>query len=196
MIPHPHRPNNNLPSLTGIRQRTPTFAAIALFACLTGATLEARAADCPAGSEEYAAYQRTLVFERFSHQRLGATACYPVTLFPTMAPTPDGFRFSSDDGLAWFTLTRDVQDERGSIQGVMEEAKRDLLARSASVTYSRTKDNWFVLSGYIDDRIYYRRTIIDDAGLATETLYISIPAEQKTFYYDIIARMSWSFRLR
>jgi hypothetical protein len=78
----------------------------------------------------------------------------------------------------------------------MDQAKRDLLSRSASITYSRIKDNWFVLSGHTGDRIYYWRTVIDGAALARDTLYISIPVEQKTFYYDIIARMSRSFRLR
>jgi hypothetical protein len=176
-------------------QRMKTAVALIFCATLTGGILEAHAADCPAGSEDYAAYQRDLLFQRFSHPRLGATTCYPVTLFPIVEPTADGFRFASDDGLSWFTLTHDVLDGHRSIQGMMERVERDLLARSASITYSRIKDNWFVLSGHTGDRIYYLRTVVDSATLAADTLHISIPVEQKTFYYDIITRMSRSFRL-
>jgi hypothetical protein len=179
-----------------MRQRMKTAVALIFCATLTGGMPEVHASDCPLGSEGYAAYQQDLLFQRFSHPRLGATTCYPVTLFPTVEPTPDGFRFASDDGLSWFTLTHDVLDGHRPIRSMMDQAERDLLARSASITYSRIKDNWFVLSGHTGDRIYYMRTVVDGAALATDTLHISIPVEQKTFYYDIITRMSRSFRLR
>ena len=70
------------------------------------------------------------------------------------------------------------------------------VAEAASITYERSKENWFVLSGHDGDRIYYQRTAISSASSEASTLFIDIPTEQKPFYQDIIARMSWSFRPR
>jgi hypothetical protein len=179
------------------RGRHPSaLAALAFLAMLAGGASSPRAADCPAGSDNYRAYQGNLAFERFSHRSLGASVCYPIRVFPAMSPTADGFRFMSDDGLSWFSLSSTVLSKETSIREVMDSTKRNLLARPASITYERLKGNWFVLSGHDGDRIYYQRTSIDSASSETDTLFISIPTEQKSFYQDIIARMSWSFRSR
>src|SRR3954452_13998987 len=145
-------------TITGWHMRI--LAIIIFFVSTVSNVAEVLVADCPSGSEEYAFYQRELSFLRFSDQRLEATICYPVRVFPTVEPTLHGFHFTSDDGLSWFTLTHDVENGDRSILEMMDEAKRNLLAQPASVTYSRTKDNWFVLSGHIGNRIYYRRSVI------------------------------------
>ena len=172
------------------------MATLAFLAILTGGAPSPRAADCPAGSNDYKTYQGDLAFERFSHQSLGVTVCYPIRVFPAMSPTADGFRFISDDGLSWFSVSSTALSKETSIREVIDRTKRNLLARPASITYERLKGNWFVLSGHDGDRIYYQRTAIDSASSETNTLFINIPTEQKSFYQDIIARMSWSFRSR
>ena len=178
------------------RQRPNALAILAFLAILTAGAPSPHAADCPTGSNDYKTYQGDLAFERFSHQSLGATVCYPVRVFPVMSPTTGGFRFTSDDGLSWFSVSSTALSKETSIRNVMDSTKRNLLARSASITYERLKENWFVLSGHDGDRIYYQRTAIDSASSEASTLFINIPTEQKSFYQDIIARMSWSFRPR
>jgi len=178
------------------RRRPNALALLAFLAILTGGAPSPRAADCPAGSNDYKTYQGNLAFERFSHQSLGATVCYPIRVFPVMSPIAGGFRFTSDDGLSWFSVSSVALSQETSIRDVMDSAKRNLLAKAASITYERSKENWFVLSGHDGDRIYYQRTATGSASSETSTLFIDIPAEQKSFYQDIIARMSWSFRPR
>ena len=170
------------------------LATLAFLAILTAGAPSPRAADCPAGSNDYKTYQGNLVFERFSHQSLGATVCYPIRVFPVMSPIAGGFRFTSDDGLSWFSVSSAALSRETLIHDVMDSAKRSLLAKAASITYERSKENWFVLSGHDGDRIYYQRTAISSASSEASTLFIDIPTEQKPFYQDIIARMSWSFR--
>jgi hypothetical protein len=178
------------------RRRPNALALLAFLAILTGGAPSLRAADCPAGSNDYKTYQGDLAFERFSHQTLGATVCYPIRVFPVMSPIAGGFRFTSDDGLSWFSVSSAALSQETSIRDVMDSARRSLLAKAASITYERSKENWFVLSGHDGDRIYYQRTAISSASSEASTLFIDIPTEQKPFYQDIIARMSWSFRPR
>lgn len=178
------------------RRRPNALALLAFVAILTGGAPSPRAADCPDGSNDYKTYQGDLAFERFSHQSLGATVCYPIRVFPVMSPIAGGFRFTSDDGLSWFSVSSAALIKETSIRDVMDSARRSLLAKAASITYERSKENWFVLSGHDGDRIYYQRTATGSASSEASTLFIDIPAEQKSFYQDIIARMSWSFRPR
>ncbi|WP_157619490.1 hypothetical protein [Skermanella stibiiresistens] len=172
------------------------LAALAFVGILAGGAASPSAAECPAGSADYRTYQGNIVFERFDDPHLGATVCYPTRVFPAMSPSRDGFRFTSDDGLSWFSMSGAGIAPGTSTREVMALTKRDLMARSASITYERSKGDWFVLSGHDGDRIYYQRTEIDGDQSAANTLFISIPVEQKSFYQDIIARMSWSFRSR
>jgi hypothetical protein len=178
------------------RRRPNALALLAFLAILTGGAPSPRAADCPAGSNDYKTYQGDLAFERFSHQSLAATVCYPIRVFPVMSPIAGGFRFTSDDGLSWFSVSSAALSQETAIRDVMDSARRSLLAKAASITYERSKENWFVLSGHDGDRIYYQRTATGSASSEVSTLFIDIPAEQKSFYQDIIARMSWSFRPR
>jgi hypothetical protein len=178
------------------RRRPNALPLLAFLAVLTGGAPSPRAADCPAGSNDYKTYQGDLAFERFSHQSLGATVCYPIRVFPVMSPIAGGFRFTSDDGLSWFSVSSAALSQETSVRDVMDSAKRSLLAKAASITYERSKETWFVLSGHDGGRIYYQRTAIDGASSEASTLFIDIPTEQKPFYQDIIARMSWSFRPR
>lgn len=176
---------------------------LAVFLGVTGIAPEAGArqagqagADCPRGRSGYEAYQGGLVFMRFADTRFDASVCYPGTVFRAVENRANGLRFISDDGLAWFQLSHHANERRRSIRELMGEAEQELAARSASITYRRTKDDWFVLSGYLGDRIYYRKTILTNAGAAADTLLINFPEEQKPFYYDIVERMSWSYRSR
>ena len=119
------------------RQRPNVLAILAFLAILTAGAPSPHAADCPAGSNDYKTYQGNLAFERFSHQSLGATVCYPVRVFPVMSPTTGGFRFTSDDGLSWFSVSSTALSKETSIRNVMDSTKRNLLAQSASITYER-----------------------------------------------------------
>ncbi len=156
------------------------------------------AAACPGGREEYRDSQAGLAFEPLADPRMGAVVCYPSTVFRKVEEADGRLRFVSDDGLAWFTLSRERgEDEPGATDGsareAMAQALEELAAERADVTYRRQVGAWFVVSGYRGDRIFYRKTVIGPDG-AADTLLIDFPRDQKPFYYDMVERMSWSFK--
>jgi hypothetical protein len=154
----------------------------------------AAAADCPSGLREFADYQDGIVFVRLFSKEVDATICYPEKVFRQAGVGADGIHFESDDRLAWFRLFQRENPGRRPIGDLMREEAERLLGQSASITYRQTKGNWFVLSGFIGNRIYYRRSVLTEEGAAVSTFLIEFPQEQKPFYENIVTRMSWSFK--
>jgi hypothetical protein len=184
----------------GTRPFRPLALALAVAAALPAAGLPgsggAAALDaCPEGRTGYEDFQGGLVFEPVVEPSTGMRVCYPSTVFRRATDDSGAFRFVSDDGLAWFTLTRAPGDGRPP-RDLAEEATRRLAGERASVTYRRTTEDWFVLSGYRGERIYYLKSVLAEDGAAVDTFLIEFPREQRPFYYDIVERMSWSFRGR
>jgi len=153
-------------------------------------------AACPEGRDAYRESQGGLAFEALSDPRLGAVVCYPRTVFRKAGEQGGRIRFVSDDGLAWFTVSREPEGADRSAQAAMDQALAELEAGRAEVTYRRQVGDWFVVTGFHGeqgDRIFYRKTIIGPDG-AADTLLIDFPRDQRPFYYDMVERMSWSFR--
>jgi hypothetical protein len=170
--------------------RTLATCALAALALALQPTPGGAEPGCPSGREGYRDAQGGIPFARISGPRTGTPVCYPERVFRKDGDTAEGVRFVSDDGLAWFTLSRRAGRP---LAAALEEAVRDLDRQGATITYRRAVGGWFVLSGHRDDRIYYRKTVQAADG-ALDTLLIEFPREQKPFYYDIVERMSWSYR--
>lgn len=151
-------------------------------------------AACPEGRSGYERYQSLLVFVPLEEERLDARLCYPAMVFPKRQDEVGGLRFISDDGLAWFHLSSEPNERRQSVAELVAEAVERGAEEQATVTYRRATRNWFVLSGFIGERIYYRKTVLSGGGASIDTMLINFPKEQKPFYYDIVERMSWSFK--
>ena len=85
--------------------------------------------------------------------------------------------------------------DRQSLAAVLAEAERDIGENGrGSVTYRRITPDWFVLSGYLADRIYYRRSFLARGGAVIATLWIEIPRALKPCLERAVATMSLSFR--
>ncbi|HJU19752.1 MAG TPA: hypothetical protein VJ770_25135 [Stellaceae bacterium] len=62
------------------------------------------------------------------------------------------------------------------------------------MTYARRGRDWFVVSGLVNDRIYYQRTVLSKACATINTLVIEYPTVLRRSLARAITVMSRSFR--
>lgn len=139
-----------------------------------------------AGSQGWSRHRDPGVGFRFS---------YPSQLF---APIPgDGkpyfHYFVSPDDTAKFLVGAWNNGKRQT----PESLKRWLMANAGGyedVTYRPRGRNWFVLSGYRGDRIYYEKVIFSCGGAAVNVFAIAYPVEARELYDPVVERMEDDFR--
>ncbi|MFC7474737.1 hypothetical protein ACFQS7_10255 [Dankookia sp. GCM10030260] len=123
---------------------------------------------------------------------------YPASfvLDPDSVPeNGDSARFWAVGGRATAVLTGLRNGQRQSLAAVLAEAERDIRDNGrGSVTYRRVTPDWFVLTGYLADRIYYRRSFLAHGGAVIATLWIEFPPALKPCLELAVAKMSLSFR--
>ena len=125
---------------------------------------------------------------------LGLRMRYPDS-FSLASAALDTVHFVSLDGQASATVTAIPNGLRQDLASVMAEARQDITGNSGGeITYSRTRDNWFVLSGFMAGRIFYRRSLIPADGRMIGTLWIEFPRALKPCFEAAVTTMSLSFR--
>ncbi|WP_143020986.1 hypothetical protein [Belnapia rosea] len=125
---------------------------------------------------------------------LGLRMRYPAS-FPLEATGPDTARFVSLDGQASATVTAIANGLGQSLAEVMREARQDIIENSGGeITYTRTTPSWFVLSGYMAGRIFYRRSLVSADGGMIGTLWVEFPRALKPCFEAAVTTMSLSFR--
>ena len=146
----------------------------------------AQAADCPAPAVAPVLDWRS--------PELGLAMRHPAD-FALVEAGPDTARFASRDGQAVATVTAIPNGLGQRLPAVMDEARQDITENSGGeITYSRTKANWFVLSGFMAGRIFYRRSLIPVDGRFIGTLWVEFPRAMKPCFEDAVTTMSLSFR--
>ncbi|UEM25081.1 hypothetical protein JL100_033900 (plasmid) [Skermanella mucosa] len=127
----------------------------------------------------------------------GTVLTYPASVFTRADDGTGRFaKFVSTDRLSTLYVVGRENDPEQSVADLSEAAEAALAEESARITYRRRKADWFVLSGFIGDNIFYRKTVLAHRGRTVGTFQINFPKEQKPFYYGIVERMSWSFKPR
>jgi len=141
--------------------------------------------------------QQDLEYTRYVDAKTGTAITYPGSIFSKSDESTDQFtKFISSDRLATFYLISRHNDHNETIADLSATAEEALAEEKALITYRRAKQDWFVLSGFINNNIFYRKTVLANDGKAIVTFQINFPKSQKPFYYDIVERMSWSFKPR
>jgi hypothetical protein len=108
---------------------------------------------------------------------------------------PDTARFVSRDGQASATVTAIPNGLQQGLSAVMAEARQDIVENSGGeIIYSRAKGSWFVLSGYMAGRIFYRRSLVTADGRFIGTLWVDFPRAMKPCFEAAVTTMSLSFR--
>ncbi len=130
--------------------------------------------------------------------RFGLGMTYPSSfrLDPDSIPASgDTTRFATADGQATAVVTALRNGLRQTLPELFTEARRDILENSGgAITYQRTQGNWFVLSGYMAGRIFYRRSLLTAGAAVIGTLWIEFPRGMRPCFETAVAMMSLSFR--
>lgn len=134
----------------------------------------------------------------YSNPRYGFAMTYPSTfmLDPDSIPeNGDSARFWTIDRQATAVVMGRLNGLRQSLGDLFREARQDVVENSRGViTYTRTRDNWFVVSGFIGDRIFYRRTLLAQGSGVIGDLWIEFPRSMRPCFEDAVTMMSLSLR--
>ena len=133
----------------------------------------------------------------YRNARLGFRMDHPARFALDPASIPEdgnSARFWTPDRRATAVVNASRNPERLSLDQMMREAEGDILQNSrGDITYRRRRDNWFVLSGHIAGRIFYRRTMLLRNGSAA-TLWMEFPVDMRPCLEAAVTLMSLSFR--
>ncbi len=169
--------------MSGLRD---ALSALLLVLLLRMPAASAQAADCPGPIV-------TPVLD-WRSPALGLAMRHP-SGFALVEAGPDTVRFASRDGQAVATVTAIPNGLGQRLPAVMAEARQDIVGNSGGeITYSRTKANWFVFSGYMAGRIFYRRSLVPADGRFIGTLWVEFPRAMKPCFEAAVTTMSLSFR--
>jgi hypothetical protein len=139
--------------------------------------------------------RQDLKYTRYVDAKTGTAITYPGSVFSKSDESTDQFtKFISSDGLATFYLSSRYNHHNETIPDLSATAEEALAEEKALITYRRAKQDWFVLSGFANNTIFYRKTVLSNDGAVIDTFQINFPKSQKPFYYNIVERMSWSFK--
>jgi hypothetical protein len=134
----------------------------------------------------------------YRNARYGFAMTYPsiFVLDPESVPeNGDSAQFWTTDHRATVIVTGLHNTVRQPVADLLREARRDILENSrGTITYERTRAGWFVLSGFVADRIFYRRTLLSRGGSVIATLWIDFPRDLRPCLDDAVTMMSHSFR--
>jgi hypothetical protein len=153
--------------------------------CVLGAGVLAAATSASASPQNWQTY---------TDPDHGATALVPAHLFAPSEPEAGepGQAFLSHDGqtrLAFAAWENTAHLTPGAYKKVMLD-KGDYSA----LTYQPRGRNWFVLSGYRGEKIYYQKIIYSCRGSVISAFTISYPTVQRTLFDPVVERMEDHFR--
>ena len=126
-------------------------------------------------------------FDSYYNYRFDFHITYPSFLIAGDEPL-------NGDGRVFYSTDNSIILRATGINNVFDESIEDKYYENdiASVTYSRLKDNWFVISDYTsDNRIFYQKTVLYNNAFVTATLIF--PVEYKNEFDPIIKRISTTF---
>ena len=135
---------------------------------------------------------------QYKNARFGFTMTYPSSFVLDPDSIPEGgdsARFWTPDRRATAVVTGIRNGLGQSLADLLEEATKDVTENShGTITYTRTRDNWFVISGFIGERIFYRRSFLSDRSRVIGSLWIEFPRNMRPCFEDAVSMMSLSFR--
>jgi hypothetical protein len=111
------------------------------------------------------------------------------TLLPEDTQTHER-RFVSPSGDAWLSLY--ARPAGGtSIQAHMAAVRQ---REHEQITYERQGPTWIVVSGYIGDRIFYRKAMLACGGQSWHQLAFEYPTAKKVAFHKLVTRASYALQ--
>jgi hypothetical protein len=159
--------------------------AFAKVLCVLGAGVFTAATSASAAPQDWRTYTDPV------H---GARALFPSHLFSPAEPEAGepGVAFLSGDGHARLAFAA----WKNSARLTPGAYKKTMLRKGdySVLTYQPRGRNWFVLSGYRGDKIYYQKVIYSCRGSVISAFAISYPTAQRTLFDPVVERMEDHFR--
>jgi len=128
-------------------------------------------------------------YNSYKNPRFEFTVKYPANIEKRKDPAnSDGCEFVYEDG---FNIKVYGSNEPSVMNLKLDEIYKSELKNHKDVTYKTKKDNWYVISGYDGNMIFYEKTFVGKES--KNTLYIEYPSNLRDKYYDVISVISKSF---
>ena len=148
-----------------------------------------------AGASNLAAHEaRAGEWTRYHNERFGFGLEYPANLFRVERTTEagDGRVFAAREGEARLLVGALANDDHHSAKGY-----QDFLARTSyaeyKITYRPLGDDWLVLSGEADGKIFYEKAVFSCGGELISSFALLYPADKREQFDPIVARVANSF---
>jgi hypothetical protein len=131
---------------------------------------------------------------RYHNERFGFGLEYPANLFRVERTTEagDGRVFAAREGEARLLVGALANDDRHSAKSY-----QDFLARTSyadyKITYRPLGDDWLVLSGEADGKIFYEKAVFSCGGQLISSFALLYPADKRDKFDPIVARVANSF---
>jgi hypothetical protein len=124
---------------------------------------------------------------RYCNARYGFCVSYPIDFGMDPSPTNgDGRRFYDRNG-----LVISVYGTNNALGPTLQTEMQDQSKDFDRITYQTQGENWFVLSGYKNANILYRKTFVGNDFI--NYLYVEYPTHLKAEYDAIVAEVEHSF---
>ena len=133
-------------------------------------------------------------WSRYQNERFGFRLEYPANLFHVERTTEagDGRVFAARNGEARLLVGALRNEDRHSAKSY-----QDFLARTSyadySINYRPLGDDWLVLSGEANGKIFYEKAILSCGGELISSFAMLYPADQRDVFEPIVARVANSF---
>ncbi len=140
---------------------------------------------------------RISAYQVYHNNRLHYSISYPLNLLSPQGESADGYsqRFVSKDRRALLIVTGSPGRSTADLRELYERQSRGTTPENPTrvVTYKVKKDDWFVVSGYEQGRIWYEKTIASSSMLISFRL--EYDESQKQLFDSVIGAMAKSFAI-
>ncbi|MEQ8173018.1 MAG: hypothetical protein ABRQ38_29305 [Candidatus Eremiobacterota bacterium] len=139
-----------------------------------------------------------IIWNSYSNARFGYDIEYPDILLPQEeSQNGDGRKFISSDEKSILTVYGAFNTLDLSIEHMYRSTIDEYKKEGKKILYRVIDKNWFVLSGYDGDKVFYRKTmrqhqLKDDIDIDI-TFIMTYPKSQKSTFDKITEKISGSF---
>jgi hypothetical protein len=132
-------------------------------------------------------------YKFYNNARYQYSIAYPAGILIPQgeADNGDGQKFLSKDGKVVMLVYGQFNALNQTLKNAFSEALREGTPGGA-VTYKLLKNNWFVVSGTVSNRVFYQKTILVDDTF--KTFRIEYPESQKDAFDKITGEIARSFK--
>ena len=131
---------------------------------------------------------------RYDNERFGFRLEYPANLFRIERTTEagDGRVFAAREGEARLLVGALRNEDHHSAKSYQDYLARNSYA-DYKITYRPLGDDWLVLSGEANGRIFYEKAIFSCSGQLISSFAMLYPADKRDLFEPIVARVANSF---